>query len=138
MIDGLAMPSTRLAAVESLNNLELKTFAAYSQSEFFATDRDFDMSLQWLNSSEEWCRQPGYLRGLAWCMCRREGILLQEGKAVESEAHLVESLMMAVSWHERGLIAYNEQRLAQVYFTKGQGQLSLRLAREAAIFMNDW
>src|SRR5579863_231409 len=116
---------------ERLNYLKLKALAAYRLSEFESKEHHFDKALAWLDQSENWSRELGWTRGLAWIMYRRGITLIQQENYSSAEPFLQQSLNMAVTWNERHLIAYDKFRLARVYASTGHPELALQRAEEA-------
>ncbi len=116
---------------EQLNYLKLKALAAYRLSEFESKRHHFDKALAWLDQSENWSRELGWTRGLAWIMYRRGITLIQQENYSSAEPFLEQSLNMAVTWNEGLLIAYDKFRLTQVYASTGRLELALERAEEA-------
>ena len=114
-----------------LDNPELKILAAYRLAECASKKGQFSKALQWLNESEEWCKELGWSRRLAWNMYLRGAILMQQGKNLDAEQFLTESLCMAVSWNEHYLIALNKQSLTQVYREADRLPFAFQMVAEA-------
>lgn len=116
---------------ERLDNLELKIFAAYRLSEFESRKRHFEKALEWLDRREQWCKELGWSRALAWTTYRQGVTLLEQGNSSIAETFLLKSLGMATPWSDRHLMARSKHRLAQAYADTGRLHLAFQEAEEA-------
>jgi len=113
------------------DNLELKILAVYQLAQCESKKGQFDKALEWLDRSEEWCRELGWWRRLAWNMYLRGVTLSQQGNILGAEPYLIESLRMAASWNEHYLIALNKHILTEVYAEANRLHLALQMIEEA-------
>jgi tetratricopeptide (TPR) repeat protein len=116
---------------EQMDDLELKILAVYRLAECESHNQQFNRALQWLDQSEQWCIELGWSRRLAWNLSLRGATLILQGKVVEAEPLLTQSLAMATSWNEYNLIALTKQYLAQVYISGEQFHQARKYAIEA-------
>jgi tetratricopeptide (TPR) repeat protein len=113
---------------KACNYVKLKALAVYRLSEFASRQGRFDKALDLLSKGENWCKETGWQRCLAWNKYLRGVTLIRLGAMAEAEPFLKESLEMASSWRERKLIANNASGLAQVYRSTGAEQLAQQMS----------
>jgi len=87
-------------------------------------------SLEWLDKGEEWARELGWSRALAWYLFRRGANLTDAGRYAEVEPYLLQALE-TLAWDEPRFSAYAKYRLARVYQKTGRLDLARRTAEEA-------
>lgn len=122
--DAEQLVRSTMETAERLDHLELKVWAICRIFEF-------DERLDMLEQAEDWARQLGWTRALAWIKYQRGETLIERGEIEEAESFLERSLRMAESWNERRLIACNKYGLARVYAATGRLALARQFAEDA-------
>ena len=116
---------------ERFTYLKLKALAIYRLSELQARKHEFEQALECLDRGEQWCKELGWSRGLAWTIYLRGITLIQQGESAAAEPYLLQSLRMATSWNERHLMANNQYGLARVSADTGRVRRAHQMADKA-------
>ncbi len=116
---------------EAMGDLQLKVLAAYRLSLAESARGDLDAALEWLDRGEEWARELGWARALAWYAYRRGVNLIQNGRPMEAEPWLLRAIER-MTWDEPRLVAYAKAWLAEAYRMLGRWGEARRSAAEAA------
>lgn len=128
MRKGKQLADKMLTIGKESNYVKLKALAVYRLSEFAAQQGQIDRAITLLDKGEDWSREAGWLRCLAWNKYLRGTTLIKLGSLQEAEPFLKQSLEMATSWCERTLMANTSFGLAQIYKNMGQFQLAYQMA----------
>lgn len=128
MRKGKQLADKMLTIGKESNYVKLKALAVYRLSEFAAQQGQIDKAIALLDKGEDWSREAGWLRCLAWNKYLRGATLIKLGSPQEAEPFLKQSLEMATSWCERTLMANTSYGLAQIYKNMGQFQLAYQMA----------
>lgn len=128
--EGEQMAREAFSIGEAISDLRIKILAAYRLSIAESARGHLEASLEWLDRSEDWARELGWKRALAWYAYRRGSNLIQNGRPAEAESWLLKA-MERMTWDEPRLVAYVKTWLAQAYLALGRWEEARRTAREA-------
>ncbi|MDQ2905492.1 MAG: NB-ARC domain-containing protein [Ktedonobacteraceae bacterium] len=129
--EGEHLAEAMLKIGQDTDYVKLKALAVYRLSECASRKRQFGRALELLDQGENWCKEAGWLRCLAWNKYLRGVTLIQQKNMHAAEPFLRQSLEMATSWRERELMANNAYALAQVYVGTGHIQLAQGMTVQA-------
>jgi tetratricopeptide (TPR) repeat protein len=118
---------------EDINSVELKHLAAYRLSRTYYRQNKFDDALALLDRSEQWCKELGWSQRLVWIMYGRADIFIQQGKKDSAEELLRDILNMSTIQSEWGLIAYNTDAFARLFYSEEARVWSERLGWTKAL-----
>ena len=118
---------------EDLDSIELKHLATYRLSRTYYRQDKLDDALALLDQSEQWCKELGWSQRLVWIMYGRADIFIQQGKKDAAEELLREILNMSTIQNEWGLIAYNTDTFARLFYSEEARVWSERLGWTKAL-----
>ena len=126
-----ALAQRMLEVGERCGDLDFLVVAAYRFEAIARNRGDMPQAFHWIDRAEIWARSLKSPRRLAGVLYRRAADLVRIGQFAQAEPYLLQALEINSSLGECRFIAYDHQRLAEVYSATGRLILAWQSAQEA-------